>query len=641
MVMPIAGGIGLATRTDGSPDGPSTPDSYWNDIIRSSAQSAWTDHRDQLVTMMQGLGLGDLIAPGVTLYDITAKVSETIDVSVERVDNGDLLVHIATGGNYFEATSTTPTVFGSDFDPRFSFAFGLDLTYRIALPATTQPLTASGFETVHIVSPVIDSHNFIADLISVVNDIVDFFVGIDFQTKLEDFIAGMNFAPYINDALGPLNTELTRLAAEGYWFLEAVVDRLDGGSGDLHGLSLPGAPAGRLDLLLTAFGFDTSGSAEGLISWPRTLGEPSNHRDIDVGSEVTAQMSGLALAAATTAALQTEVTSTWAMADRSTPLAAASAAALAQPPSAPASSGMAAADQALDAALSAMPDSDRLAAATAVRSGMADQYVTLIGGIDRFRELRAEFLRGRSDFVLPSTVAVGGDGVFADQRPVGTLSNLWAEDDDTHFRRHFLLVDLPIDVPITLTATLAPGYHWHGSVAEVVCKPSGWSGSVTVHPAPAKSPLQAALSDQVMVELPDRTRVFGGREALEKQGIIIVSGRGAGDTVQLNPQPLPPHEVVTERVHSAISQLTHQTTTATHVAAVPTQTTVAATAATTRGLSLSLTGRHDATWGQTVAEVSSSNAALLAALVRENPSGAGVVRGIDFTVEESVPVIVR
>ncbi|MDX6227426.1 MAG: hypothetical protein QOI76_816 [Frankiales bacterium] len=628
--MPIAGGIGLATRTDGSPGGQSTADAYFDNVIRDSAQSAWTDHRPELLALLQGLGTGDLISPGVTLYDITTDVATDIDVSVSREDNGDLRVHILTGGNYIEATSTTPSVFGSYADPRFSFAFGLELSYRIALPATTQPLTASGFEEITVVAPVIDSHNFVADLISMVNDIFGFFTGDNFKGRLEQFIAGMNFAPYANDALGPVNAELTRLAAEGYWFLEAVVDRLDGGSGGLHGLSLPGAPSNRLDLLLTAVGFDRSGSAEGIISWPRTLGAPSNRPELELGSLVSDSASAFSLASATTGALQTVRTSSW-----TTVTSSPTAAAIADV-SPPASAAAAAA---VSTALAALPAADQPAAAQELRAGAADRFMTMIGGQDRFAELVAEFLRGRSDFVVPATVPVGGAGLFVDQRPVGTLSMLRAEDDDTHYRRRYLLVDLPIDAAMSVTATLAPGYHWHGPVTEVVCQPSGWTGSVSVHPAPPKTPLQAALSDEVMVELPDHTRVFSRPDALQRQGIIIVGGRGTGEAVELNPQPLPPREV-SSRVRSAISHLIHPST-PTQVGAAATQTTVEATSATRSGLAVTLTGQHDTVWGQEVAQAASAGPSLLAALTRENPSGAGVVRGIDFTVVESVPVVVR
>src|SRR5207344_2030559 len=91
MVMPIAGGIGLATRKDGDPDSPSTPASYFDGLIRDSAQQAWSDYRTKLQQSLHDqLGLGDLITSGVTLYDITLEIAEHVDLSVERDDAGDL-----------------------------------------------------------------------------------------------------------------------------------------------------------------------------------------------------------------------------------------------------------------------------------------------------------------------------------------------------------------------------------------------------------------------------------------------------------------------------------------------------------------------------------------------------------------------
>ena len=53
MVMPIAGGIGLATRKDGDPDSPSTADSYFDGVIRDSAQQAWSDYRTKLRELLE------------------------------------------------------------------------------------------------------------------------------------------------------------------------------------------------------------------------------------------------------------------------------------------------------------------------------------------------------------------------------------------------------------------------------------------------------------------------------------------------------------------------------------------------------------------------------------------------------------
>lgn len=631
MVVPVAGGIGLATRTGDVLDDAAR--AYFPDLLRAAAQTAWSTYRDQLQQLLLGeLGLGDRIAPGVTLYDLVVDVARDVDLSVERDASGDLLVHLVTGGTYLEATSTTPTVLGSYADPRFSFAFGLDLTFRIDLPPTTQPLHATGFDTVHVLSPTLDSHNLAGDLVFLVNDLVSFFSGSDYVGLLEQFVARTDFAPYVNEGLRPLNDELTRLAAEGYWLLEAVVDVLDGGSSGLHGLSLPGAPSGRLDLLLTATGFDRSGAVEGMITWPAALGEPTDAPLLDLALVVDA-LPVSRLSAATAAALHAERTASW----TALPVEAA------RPGPGPVAG--AAADESLAASLTALDAPARAVAAAELRSGLAERFITMVGGTESFAQLQAEFLRGRTDFAVTVTTAVGGTGLFVDQRPVGRTASLWAEDDATTHRRRYLMVDVPVDVPLAVTCALAPGHRWRGGVAEVVCTPRGWTGSVTVHPPAAPlgglSPREA-VQQEVELRLPDRSRVFGRVSDLEERGIIIVSGRTPGDQVQLNPQPLPPRPpdevVLTE-----------------HVAAGPFARLSAAAAQTQRpdlavrvsdavqaGAVVSGTAIRDRRWGHDVLELSETvSEAAAAALVRDAPSGFGTVRGIDFAVSPYVAPVVR
>jgi hypothetical protein len=634
MVLPIAGGIGLATRTDGAPDSQSTPQTYFPDLIRGAARQAWTEYRTRLRQLLLAeLGKGDLISPGVTLYDIVLNVAEDVDLTVDRDDAGDLVVHLVTGTTYLEATSTTPTDLGAWADPRFSFAFGLDLTYRIDLPPTTQPLHATGFESIHVLSPVLDSHGFVADVVFMVNDIVDWFTGTDYVALLERFIASTDFAPYVNDALTPLNDELNRLAAEGFWFLEAVVDRLDGGSGALHGLSLPGAPQGRLDLFLTAYGFDRSGAVEGLITWPRTLGEPTNRRKLDVSSAVSQELTIGQLSSATAAALQSERTAGWTAAtvslgeqvpDASAPSASA----------VPASAEVA--DATVATSLEAMAVPERTVAAQELRAGVADRFVAMIGGAERFAELRAAFLRGREDMVVTVTTAAGGSGLFADQRPVGEMAHLWAEDDDTTRRRRYLVVDVPIEAPLNVTCGLAPGYRWEGTVDQVVCEPARWNGTVTVHPARS---VAERFDDQVEIRLPDSSRAFGRADDLDERGIIIVSGHGRlGDEVQLNPQPLPPREVA---VDVGVARQGLERLSGTAVSQVSITRSEAATSGVAEQAT-TVTAEQDPRWGHRVIQLDETVAEIAATeLTRQNPSGAGTARGIDFRVTEYQAPVIR
>lgn len=633
MVVPVAGGIGLATRTGDVLDDAAR--TYFPDLLRAAAQGAWSSYRLRLQQLLLGeLGLGDRIAPGVTLYDLVVEVAEQVDLQVERDDAGDLVLHLVTGGTYIEATSTTPTVLGSYADPRFSFAFGLDLDFRIDLPPTTQPLTATGFTSVRVLSPVIDSHNLIGDLAFLVNDLLRFFAGVDLVRLLQQFIADTDFAPYVNDALAPLNAELTRLAAAGYWFLDAVVDVLDGSGSGLHGLSLPGAPAGRLDLLLTATGFDRSGAVEGVVSWPAALGDPTSAPPLDLAQAVEA-LPASRLSAGTAAALQADRTSSWTVS------------AVEDAPAAPAvleaRPATSAADEALGSALAALDPSERAAAAQDLRSASAERFVTLVGGLERFAALQEEFRRGRSDLVVTVTTAVGGTGLFADQRQVGRTAQLWADDDAGTHRRRYLVVEVPLDVPLQVTCALAPGHRWRGGPSEVVCRPHGWTGSVTVHPPlQLGGVLSEVLEQQVEVRLADRSRVFGTTAELEQRGIIIVSGRTYGDEVALNPQPLPPRLAdgiaVPRQVTAATTESLVAAATASRGASLGLRVRDAlATGALVKGAAL-----QDRRWGTDVVQIGEPfSEAAAAALMRNDPSGHGTARGIDFAVSEYVAPVVR
>ena len=209
---------------------------------------------------------------------------------------------------------------------------------------------------------------------------------------------------------------------------------------------------------------------------------------------------------------------------------------------------------------------------------------------------------------------------------MGKLSSLWADDDETSYKRKYVLVDLPTEVPLSVTCSVAAPYRWDGPVSDVVATPAGWVGTVTIHPAPVGVALSAALQDQVHIQLTDKRR-FAHPDGLAERGIIIVSGT-PGDSVSLNPQLLPPREVVEQIDLSA-----HTRVAAGAFAAASGQ----ATMATRSGLSLA---GGSTPWGE-VARVNEDQAAIVAAMTRDNPTGSGTVRGIDFTVAEHVVEVIR
>ncbi len=262
----------------------------------------------------------------------------------------------------------------------------------------------------------------------------------------------------------------------------------------------------------------------------------------------------------------------------------------------------------------------------------ADPRVSFAFGLDLTYRIDlpragAHFLSGRTDFTVAATTAVGGDGLFADQWAADTLSSLWAEDDPASYKRKFVVVHLPTEAPLSVTCSVAAPYHWVGSVTDVVAPPSGSSGTVTIHPAPAGTALSEALKDQVHSQLSDK-RVFAHPDRLAETGIIIVGGKG--DTVSLNPQPLPPHERATQQIDLSA----HTRISAGAFAAGTTERLATASS----GLSFETKATR---WGEAVTSVDGEHSAVVAALTRDNPTGSGTVRGIDFSLAENVAPVIR
>nr|WP_315266443.1 hypothetical protein [Microbacterium lemovicicum] len=589
MTLPINGGIGLATTTDGQD---MTPKNFFSDILSASAESAWATARPgvehQLTDLLQQ---ADLVSRGFTLYDVLVRLSSDLSIAVERTDQGDLLVTVTTGGNYVEATSTQPTAAGEWADPRVSVSFGLTFSYVLDVPPVTAPLSATGFRDVRVLDPVADSHNLIADIGFFLNDLVDFFGGPNLIQAVQSMVAAMDFAPLINQALAPLNAELTDLAAKGYWFLDVLVDLLDGSGTGLHGLSLPGAPSDRLDVLLVARAMDRSGVIEGEISWPRSLGRPVMRGMLSHTVDIV-QATSAVLLTDTRAASAARIAET-APAERP--------ADVPEPAPAPITSTPAPAhDEPLTTALENLAPADRVTAARDLRQGSASRFTALVGSTVMLQALR-EFASGRTDFTVEATTAVGGTGLIPNMESVSRLDALWAADDESTCRRRFRLAGVATVAPLTVTAAIASAYEWQGSAGEVVVVPSGWDGTVTVTTAPA-APRRIDLGERRVAV--DATRVAVG--AVLDRGVAALNPQPLPPVeVSLNPQPLPPADAPLSRLGDRI-------------------------------------GARKAFGGLITQEIDAHrHIDVVAALLRHDPTGAGVVSGIDFTVTPYVPAVIR
>jgi hypothetical protein len=107
-------------------------------LISGAIHEGWMAHSDELHDTVRGvLGQGDLLAEGITLYDIHLILPEP-QLSVQSRGGGgteplSLEVSVKLPGMHLEATSTTPTILGEYADPRCSIGFDLTAVIPVTL----------------------------------------------------------------------------------------------------------------------------------------------------------------------------------------------------------------------------------------------------------------------------------------------------------------------------------------------------------------------------------------------------------------------------------------------------------------------------------------------------------------------------
>lgn len=535
MNIPVAGGIAVASR--GGQGGPeSAAVGYVAGALSAGAAAVWAAYRDDLASALPGLlGRADMIAAGVTLYDVLVELSDDPPaVTLSRDASGDLLVHVVTGRNSITATATQPTALGKWADPRISFQFGLDVSYRIDLPPVTSKLTATGFTDILITDPQFDSHNFPADVLMVVNAIWAWASGTDHVALLEEQIAQLDLAAYVNEPLAPVNKIVESLAAKGYYYLEALIDRADEVV-QLPDLSFPEAPPGMQELVLLVTAPDVSGAVEGDIRWSTSIGRP-----VPPGwNRVVTGVGAL----------------------RGTPVSAASAVGVAnEVPDLVAASGV-----------STVPGEVRNGVETltlTARKGDVTALGRLGGRHDVLSRVTDAFRRGPLYFKVSAQLTMP-DG---STREAGRLASQWFDeedgsDDSEGWRTlHYRLEEVPTDMAVQVRCELSDEYEWQPAGA-VTCSPDGWRGSVTCRPFSDLTEAVSDVSQRVRAQTSDGLSLTRSVGDLAERGIIIVGGRegdgeepvgqplgeerlrtsvvGAlaaqpGERVSLNPQPIPP-----------------------------------------------------------------------------------------------------
>jgi hypothetical protein len=194
-------------------------------LMQVGAQSAWDAARAQVdEELKKELGRSDRIAQGVSLYELDLRLATS--VSLARAGGGSSLagsipMQLRIGPDLLIAKSTTPTVFGSEFDPKFSVDFGVVIDFEVdvepermflGVRVGSARLTGKEFSG----NPYVDSQNLIADLAKFFAGTVSpWFGGPDYVAVVESLLGQHDFAGVLNAALQPVNDLLGELAKEG------------------------------------------------------------------------------------------------------------------------------------------------------------------------------------------------------------------------------------------------------------------------------------------------------------------------------------------------------------------------------------------------------------------------------------------
>ncbi len=384
----------------------------WNRLLLDGAQEAWKNARQPVHDQLQAaLGKGDLIAPGVTLYEIDLRLG---DVALARAAGsssaaGHIPLQFRLGPDLIIAKSTTPSIFGSDFDPKLSIDFAVLIDFSLVVQAEEMTIglevgsahtTGKDFEG----NPHLDSQNWVSDIAKFfMGTVSPWFGGPDYVALVEEAIGQYDFASVMNKALQPVNDKLGELAKQGMGSIIAMFPDATLPSGlSPKALSLGGSSTTTeaTPLMVLAQPVTGDGVVRGSIHWPLSSGQP---------------------------------------------------------------------------------------------------------------ELDPPFVGA---FTLSATVDRGAaSGEFAQAADVTHLASMDYVPTETEHVVNYSLVGLPIDEAIELECAGVGSVRWSGDAGSKIPSPErdGWSGRVTIHPAP-----------EIAHEFRD------------------VRSRSGGEEVELNPQPIPP-----------------------------------------------------------------------------------------------------
>ncbi len=453
-------------------------------LLRQVVNSAWQASRasiaDQIIAQM---GKSDSISKGVTPYDIVCRMGEPGDLSVKpgAYPNGSSLeMQYLVRGNSIEFTTTQPTAAGKWADPRFSCDYDLGLTLSVTFGDPAVPIRVTSVKA-QISNAKLDSHGLIADLVFVGNAVTKMF-GSDYIKRAQNAVNGKNFdfTRQLNDGLAPFNALLGQYGAQGYSLVDSALNAANGAlPGGLSPRSLPGMTPNGPQLLMYL-------SKDGNI--------PTTGRG---------QISG---------AIRWKKT-------------------IGEP--------------------------------IAVRQN----HRPILGSLNvmhpfaRGFRIRAVAQSGfaREGMFLPPMTQVGKlQSATLDQPSPGRDGTPGTGDE---YVLRYTIGDLPIGIPMKVEVSLSDA-TWSGDIGANVSRgvgPTDWEGVITLKPGIRLSDMvtnstsigmHSDMSDILRSTTPAAGRtggersiiIIGGKTAKNRLGRIRIPGaaNSGGDTVSLNPQPLPP-----------------------------------------------------------------------------------------------------
>jgi hypothetical protein len=180
-------------------------------VVSDSLARAWSTVRTGLCNAIKAQLGASRAAAGQTLRDIECNLDPNMTLELRQNGPNGILATFTLPSNSITATSTQPTVCGSECDPRFSVSARAQVVLGITVQQDpNRPLVVTA-ANLAFSNASIDSHNFAADVIKWVDDnLVPFFNGSSFQTMATNAINNVqfNFAGQINNALAPVNAQL-------------------------------------------------------------------------------------------------------------------------------------------------------------------------------------------------------------------------------------------------------------------------------------------------------------------------------------------------------------------------------------------------------------------------------------------------